>query len=127
MADLTTELFRKAQQYVRSAAVLLELGDYDSCASRAYFAMFYATQALLLDTNGQLPTKQGIRSTFREQFVDTGELPERAADMLDRAYAVQEKADYSSRFATEADRAEQTLQEAEAFINAVRRHAGLLD
>ncbi len=125
MPALTTDLFHKSQQYLRSAAVLLELGDYDSSVSRAYFAMFYITQGLLLETNGEFSTKRGIRATFRKQFVEGGTLPEQAGDMLDRAYQMYERADYSSRAVTTREAAEQALQEAEAFVNAISQHLEL--
>lgn len=111
-------LLQKAQQFLRSAAVLLEVGDYDSCVSRAYFAMFYTAQAALLTENRQLP-KQGIRTAFSERFVASGRLPRRASEALDRAYDEQQLADYSYQFVLAEDEAERTLQEAEAFVNSL--------
>lgn len=123
MADSVEQLLNKAQTYLRSAAVLLELEDYDSCASRAYFAMFYAAQALLLKERGELPKQQGIRSAFVETFVESGPLPERAGEALNAGYHLQEKADYSHGFAVEQADAEHILQEAEAFVNSLGRLA----
>ena len=119
MAETTDVLLHKAQTYLRSAAVLLELEDYDSCASRAYFAMFYAAQALLLKEHGQMPEDQGIRSAFYSAFVETGVLPEQAGAALDRGYELQERGDYSHRFAVSQQDAERVLQEAEAFVNSL--------
>ena len=121
MADVTEQLFQKAQTYLRSAAVLFELEDYDSCASRAYFAMFFAAQAVLLHEHGALPGKQGIRSAFEETFVESGRLPEHAAAALNQAYDLQEKGDYAHSFAVAQDEAEHTLQQAEAFVNSLDR------
>ena len=121
MPNATDTLLRKAQTYLRSAAVLLELEDYDSCASRSYFAMFFAAQGALLAERGALPENQGIRSAFIETFVDNGPLPERAGTALQTAYALQERGDYSHTFAVELDEAERGLQEAEAFVNTLAR------
>ncbi len=41
-------LLAKAQRYLRSADLLFQDGDYESCISRAYYAMFYCAQAALL-------------------------------------------------------------------------------
>lgn len=119
--DEATDLFKKAQMYLRSAAVLFELEDYDSTASRAYFSMFYAAQAALLSEDGTLPSERGIRTAFRERFVDSGLLPERAADVLERAHDLQEVGDYAHIFAVSADDAEWLLSEAEAFVNSLER------
>lgn len=120
----TQRLFQKAQKYLRSAAVLLEMEDYDSCASRSYFAMFYAAQAVLLAELGKRPNQQGIRTAFRERFVETQRLPERAAEALERAHDQCEMADYGSAFGVKQEHAERTLQEAEAFVNSLQRLSG---
>ncbi len=114
-------LLRKAQKYLRSAAVLLELEDFDSCASRAYFAMFYAAQALLAKDGIQPSGPQGIRTSFLQAYVATGRLPERAGLALEEGAALQELADYSQGFLVERREAEKTLQEAEAFVNSLAR------
>lgn len=38
---------KKAKKFLASAKVLLEHGDYDSCISRCYYAVFHAAIALL--------------------------------------------------------------------------------
>lgn len=113
-------LIGKAQKFLQSAAVLLELEDFDSCASRAYFAMFYAAQAALMRGGRTLPTSQGIRSAFIAEFVASGQYPEKAAKMLNRAAELQEIGDYSTEFAISRGDAERVLQEAEAFVNSVQ-------
>jgi uncharacterized protein (UPF0332 family) len=119
MDDKTRSLLSKSQQYLRSAAVLLEVGDYDSCVSRAYFAMFYAAQAALLTTGTSVKSRRSVRSAFVERFVDDGRFPRRAAEVLHRAHDLQETADYAQQpFVEEAD-AEKVLSEAEAFIGSI--------
>lgn len=112
-------LLHKAQKFLRSAAVLLELEDYDSVASRAYFSTFYAAQALLLHRRVDVGSQRGIRSAFVESFVESGELPEAAAEVLDRGQRLQEIGDYTHQFSVSAGDAEELLQQAEAFVNTV--------
>jgi uncharacterized protein (UPF0332 family) len=119
MDDKTRQLLDKSQQYLRSAAVLLEVGDYDSCASRAYFAMFYAAQAALLTTGTPVKSRQSVRAAFADRFVKNGRFPRRAADVLHEAYQTQETADYAQRPVVAEDEAERTLGEAEAFIGSI--------
>jgi uncharacterized protein (UPF0332 family) len=45
--NISEPLLSKAKRYLRSAEVLAEDGDFDSAASRLYFAMFYIAEALL--------------------------------------------------------------------------------
>lgn len=118
-SDPITVLLRKAQKYLRSAAVLYELEDYDSAVSRAYFAMMYAAQALMKRQGVGLTAGQGLRSAFIERYVQTGTLPERAGTALEDGYKLMEIADFAHAFAVEAGHAEHILAEAEAFVNSV--------
>lgn len=121
MDDNIESLLSKSQKYLRSAAVLFELEDFDSCASRSYFAMFYSAQAALLSDGRSLSSKQGIRTSFKEQFVEGGPLPERAGEVLDRAYELQEVGDFAHDFAVSEDDAEFILAESEAFVNSITK------
>jgi uncharacterized protein (UPF0332 family) len=65
-----TDLVSKAGRFLKTAEAALGMGDYDSCASRCYYAMFFLAEAALLTigTEGFLPQggHQPIRRAFRE-------------------------------------------------------------
>lgn len=117
--DPITLLLRKAQKYLRSAAVLLEMEDYDSTVSRAYFAMFYAAQALVKQRGLRLAPAQSLSEAFVAHFVDHGPLPRRAAQALDEGFRLMEMGDFAHTFGVSAPQAEAMLVEAEAFVNSV--------
>mgnify|MGYP006202006703 CR=1 FL=1 len=119
--DRIKALENKAQKFLRSAAVLLEMEDFDSCASRAYFSMFYAAQAALMYETTSVASNQSVRRTFVERFVESGRLPQRAGEALVRAAELQEVGDYGFDFAVSQADAEMILQEAEAFVNSISR------
>ena len=119
MNDQIDSLLKKSQKFLRSAAVLYELEDFDSCTSRAYFSMFYAAQAAL-HTESKAPfSRQRIRSEFIDKFVHNGPLPERAAEVFERASELQEVADYAPTSAVSQTDAELILAESEAFVNSL--------
>ncbi len=68
-------LLEKSQRSLSAAERLLKEGDRDFAVSRAYYAMFYAAQALLLTGGVRRVKHSGVLSAFNEQFVKTGELP----------------------------------------------------
>jgi uncharacterized protein (UPF0332 family) len=49
MTDGVQELLDKSEQSINAAGLLLRDGYDDFAASRAYYAMFYAVEALMLD------------------------------------------------------------------------------
>ena len=44
-------LIERARKYLNSSKILLDERDYESSVSRAYYAMFYAAEAVLLTKN----------------------------------------------------------------------------
>lgn len=119
--EIIDVLLKKSQKYLQSAAVLFELEDYDSCASRVYFAMFYAAQAMLVSNGFSSSTNQGVRTNFINAFVETGMLPDHARRAFDMAATLHEISDYSRDFSVSAEDAELVLQEGEAFVNSIAR------
>lgn len=59
----------KVERFLRSAERLLELGDYDSCASRCYSAMFLLAQAALLAHGISASSHRGVIALFSKHFV----------------------------------------------------------
>jgi len=65
-------LIKRARRYLQSAEILLKEGDFESCVSRAYYAMFYSAEALLLTKGLSFSSHRGVISAFGKHFVRTG-------------------------------------------------------
>ncbi len=65
-------LIRRAEKSIGSAEFLIEKVDFESAISRSYYAMFYATEALLLTENLKFSSHKSVISLFGEHFVKTG-------------------------------------------------------
>jgi uncharacterized protein (UPF0332 family) len=74
MTEIDSFLAR-AKKYLASAELLRNVEDYESSVSRTYYAMLYATQALLLTKNLSFSSHQKVISLFGEQFIKTGIFP----------------------------------------------------
>ncbi len=75
MTDAQSGLLRKAHRTVQSARLLLADGDYDGAVSRAYYAMFYVAEALLLSKGMTLSKHSAVISAFGKEFAKTGTIP----------------------------------------------------
>lgn len=64
-------LSQKAQIYLRSAQILLDNDDIDSCISRTYYAMYFMARALLLTKNIKARTHAGTINQFSKTFIKT--------------------------------------------------------
>jgi uncharacterized protein (UPF0332 family) len=65
-------LLDKARRSLTAAERLLADGDNDFAVSRAYYAMFYVTQALLLTRDIRRFRHSGVIAAFNEHFVHAG-------------------------------------------------------
>jgi uncharacterized protein (UPF0332 family) len=117
----TTALIERAKRYLKSAEILLKDGDYESSVSRAYYAMFYLAQAILLTKNLSFSSHKGVISAFGEHFVKTGLFPREMGRELNRAFAKRQIGDYEYTFVVSQAEAEQILQSARKFMDAINR------
>ena len=84
------ELFDKAQVALKSAEILLSAGDFDGCANRAYYAMFDAARAALLNTACAehvlaIKSHSGLISFFSQRLIKTGD---RKSTRLNSSHAI---------------------------------------
>lgn len=109
-------LVARASRYLKSAGRLLEDSDYESSVSRTYYAMFFATQALLLSLGLSYSSHKGVISGFGEHFVKPGLLPRESGRDLNLAFQKRQLSDYESRFVITKEEAEDLLHRGEVFV-----------
>ncbi len=87
-------LIIKAERSVRIAKNLLSSGDYDFSVSRAYYAMFYCAEALLLTKDLRFSKHSAVIAGFGKEFVKKGLLPMELHKSLVKAFRERQKGDY---------------------------------
>lgn len=96
MTDPARALLGKAERYIRSAELMRASGDYDSAASRLYYAMFYCAEALLFSKGLSYSSHRAVIAKFGEHFARTGELPAEMHRWLREAFDRRQQADYET-------------------------------
>jgi len=111
-------LLDKARRSVRNAKMALDAGDYDFAASRAYYAMFYLAEAVLLCKGLLFSSHGGVQSAFGQHFGKTALIDPKFHRYLIDAYKTRTRSDYEARSEiTEAQAAEE-IAHAEEFLAA---------
>jgi uncharacterized protein (UPF0332 family) len=114
-----TLYLNRARQDLRAAQSNLDQGFYEVTVSRAYYAMFNSSRALLTE-KGIAPRKHsGVHSAFSEHFVKTGLIETEYAKMLGQAFDSRLDSDYDVMFIVEQALAETVLRDAQRFVNRV--------
>lgn len=110
-----------AREELRSAALNLESDFYSACASRTYYAVFYAATALL-KTKGLLFSKHtAVLSAFRRHFVKTGEFSVGVSDFYKIAFETRQAGDYEKQTRFEPDVLRENLDRAKEFVAEVEK------
>ena len=112
-------LIERAKKYLESSKMLLVNGDYESSVSRAYYAMFYSAEAVLLTKNLSFSSHRGVISAFGEYLVKTDIFPRAMGRELNRAFEKRQLGDYEYTFVISEDEAREILEQSKHFVERV--------
>jgi len=113
------KLLSLALDELEIATLLLERKHYRTCLSRSYYAMYYATQALLLSKDLDVSTHKGTIRLFSQHFVKKGQLSPELSKSLSNAYELRQLSDYDTDFNGTLADAELTLDKAKNFVTEI--------
>jgi len=115
---------------LEQAQIAIEDGTYllngnrspQSIVNRSYYAMFYATLALLQET-GKIPSKHtGVISLFDTEFVLKNIFQKELSKDLHKAFDLRKITDYKIIDPMTSDEARETLEKAIKFVEAVKEY-----
>jgi uncharacterized protein (UPF0332 family) len=106
----------RAHETIVDARLLLERGRLPAAANRIYYAMFYATTALLITKGLSSSRHTGIISLFHREFVKTRLFPTDLAQFIDVAFDERLESDYGDYVRPERLELERLLVGAGQFI-----------
>ena len=119
---LARETLEDAKKFLSSG------GSPRSVVNRAYYAMFYAVLALFVKSNTPSRTSKHytIISIFDREFIKTEKLPRELSRKLHRAFDDRQEFDYKDYARVEKADAEESINDAESFINHIQEYLNTL-
>jgi uncharacterized protein (UPF0332 family) len=115
------QLLSLAIEDLETAKILFELQRYRPCLSRAYYAMYYSAQTLLLSAGLETSTHKGVIKLINFHFTNTGKISQDIAKLLKSTYDLRQSGDYSTDFIADRATAETAIANAQQFINEMQR------
>jgi len=116
------DLTDKADKFMITAEQALNIEDYDSCASRCYYAMFFMAEAALLTKNLTASSHKGVISLFGEHFVKTKIFERNLGKALSDAYDKRLVGDYGVGFSVTKEEAQNLLETAKDFVQKLKNY-----
>ena len=106
----------RARQALSAAELALAHDDYITAVNRAYYATFYAANALLSTKGLERSKHSGVIAAFRQHFIKTGLIEAEYSDIYGAVMEDRAEGDYNLEFDTDADQAEQDMARAQRFL-----------
>jgi uncharacterized protein (UPF0332 family) len=117
-----SDFINKAEKFLSTAENALNNKDYDSCASRCYYAMFFTAEAALLTKNLTASSHKGVITLFGEHFVKTKIFERNLGKALSDAYDKRLVGDYGVGFTVTEQQALNLLETARDFIQKLKNY-----
>jgi uncharacterized protein (UPF0332 family) len=111
----------EAKETLEEARLLARESRWRGALNRVYYAMFYATLALLAVRQSASSRHSGIIALFHREYVRPGLFAREWARYLDIAFNLRNRSDYQDFITPDVVQVEELLEAAESFITEAER------
>ena len=116
--DLT---IRKAYRLLKTSRVDFESGDYDSAASRAYYAVFHMLEGALLLKGLSYSKHSAVIGAFNFQFIKPGIFPKKFSKSIGILFEQRQRGDYDVETDISNEDAEEDIKTASEIVEAIEK------
>src|SRR3990172_3904138 len=102
-------MMNKAFRSLKAANQHMATQDYDFASSRAYYAVFYAIEALLLTKNLPFSKHGNVIGAFNKHFIKTSIFPKEYSKWIARLFRERQTGDYEFEFVISEDDANKDI------------------
>jgi len=85
---------QRATEALEEAHLMQEIGHWNTCANRLYYAAFYTVSALLVHDGLTATKHSGIKALFNQHYVKTGKVPKAMGRLYNRLFDLRQEGDY---------------------------------
>ena len=117
-------MIQKTRRSIKAAYRNIDAGDYDFASSRAYYAAFYAMEAILLTKNLSFSKHAGVISAFNRNFVKPGFFPKDFSKNISRLFRERETGDYDFILSISEEDAKEDIHIAEKIVDSIENYLG---
>lgn len=105
-----------AHRALRTARLAFGDGDWVGAINRAYYAIFYAANAVLELEGLERSKHSHVLSLFRQMHVKSGQIETEFSDIYGQAFQSRNQGDYERTKFPEKSQAENAIEGAERFV-----------
>lgn len=118
-ADEIEKIIEKSKRALDSSKRDIVSGSFDFASSRAYYAVFYLLEAVLLIDEKSFSKHSGVISNFNHDYVKSGIFPVWVSKYIKTLLKRRELSDYSFSIEISKDEAEESLEMARRILKEI--------
>lgn len=112
----------RAKEDLLAAETNHQAGFYKAAINRSYYAIFHSIRAVNVLDNFDASKHSSVIAHFNQFYVHTGEFERDLYKLIDSAYRIREKCDYSDFFIASKADSEIQLRNAHDFVRTVENY-----
>ena len=112
----------RAKEDLEAARVNHSSGLFKAAINRSYYAIFHSIRAVNILDGFDASKHSSVIAHFNQYYVHTGEFDRGTYKIIDSAYRIREKGDYSDFFLASKEESAVQIEHAEAFVKTVERY-----
>lgn len=117
--QLSQYRMERAKEDIVTAKVNIDNGLYKGAVNRSYYAIFHAIRAVNVLDGFDASKHSAVIAHFNQFHVHTGDFEKYTYKIIDSAYRIREKCDYSDFFIVSKEEAEEQYNKAIEFVKCV--------
>lgn len=118
--ELSRYRLARAKEDLATAELDHGNGMYRAAVNRSYYSIFHAIRAVNVLDGFDASKHSTVIAHFNQFHVHTGDFSKDTYRIIDSAYRIREKSDYSDFFIVTKEEAAEQIEKAERFITAVQ-------
>ena len=112
----------RAKEDLRTARANQDSGFFKASVNRSYYAIFHSIRAVNILDGFDASKHSSVIAHFNQSYVHTGEFDRGIYKIIDGAYRIREKCDYSDFFLVSKEDSAKQLANAESFVKTVEEY-----
>lgn len=112
----------KANECLKSAVILKNVGDYTSSANRSYYSIFHAMRAVMALDGEDRKKHSGVVAYFQENYIKNEIFDKEFSYIIKNAFQIRQESDYEDFCIISKEEVEEQLKNAKKLITSIERY-----
>ena len=117
--DLSKYRLARAKEDIQTAEINIKNGLFKGAVNRSYYAIFHAIRAVNILDGFDASKHSSVIAHFNQYHVYTGDFEKGTYKIIDSAYRIREKCDYSDFFIVSKEEAIEQYEKAVEFVEKI--------